>query len=154
MMIDYEALLESMDGIALVIDRELKIQCVGKRNWRAFWRENSGGYPDTPIIGRAIADAIEYLLYQSVALDSRPRPPLALFDVAASGLERPDLLRICCVCAKVAWKSSEADAAPQWIDAEDYYARGGKEVSMLSHGFCEPCASKLLADDRAAAQIN
>ncbi len=205
MRMDFESLLESMDGIALIIDRDLKIQCVGTRNWRAFWHENKGGQPDTPVIGRAITDAftvgsvrdtfrrvlgevfegkraslrvdfrcdapdelrcmrlsvtpiisrgdarIHHLLYQSVLIESQPRKRLALFDVPATGLQRPDLLRICCLCARVA-TAADADGRQQWIDAKDYYAGGGKEVSMLSHGFCEPCANKLLADDDAARQ--
>lgn len=57
MTMDIQTLLESMDGIALIIDRDLKIQCVGKRNWRSFWRDNGGGHPDTPVTGRAITDA-------------------------------------------------------------------------------------------------
>ncbi|MCC5869211.1 MAG: hypothetical protein JJU27_11910 [Gammaproteobacteria bacterium] len=208
MTTDFEALLDAMDGVALVIDRDLKIQSVGIRNWQAFWCENGGTRPDdAQIIGRTITDAftpgsvrntfrqmfadlfagqraslrldyrcdapnerrvmrlsvtpirardqgeIRHLLYQSVLIDSEQRPPLALFGAPATGLKRPDILRICCVCAKVATPAPGAEGQQQWLDAEDYYAQGGQEVSMLSHGFCEPCATKLLADDRAVGHL-
>lgn len=205
MTTDFEALLDAIDGVALVIDRDMKVQSVGTRNWEAFWCENGGAPPgEASIIGSTVTDAftpgsvrntfrqmfaelfagqraslrldyrcdapdtrrvmrlsvtpilargedeIRYVLYQSVLLDSEQRPPLALFGAPATGLERPDILKICCVCAKVATPATGAGGQQQWLDAQDYYAQGGKEVSMLSHGFCEPCASKLLADDRAA----
>lgn len=203
MKMDVQTLLESMDGIALIIDRELRIQHLGQRNWQRFWQDNGGGEQQAPLSCRPITDAftvgsvrdtfrqllmelfeqkrgllhvdyrcdapeekrwmrlsvtpilprderkVEYLLYQSILLDSQPRARLGLFDVPATGLQRPGILRICCMCAKVASPPADAGGPQNWVDAEDYYALGGKEVSMLSHGFCEPCASKLLADDRA-----
>jgi len=206
MKLDSQTLLESMDGIALIIDRELRIQCVGQRNWQTFWEENGGGPVEAPLSGRPITDSftvgpvrdtfrkllvelfehkrallhvdyrcdapdemrwmrlcvtpivtsgeskVQYLLYQSILLDSQPRARLGLFDLPATGLQRPGSLRICCVCAKVAASPADAEGPQHWIDADEYYARGGQEPTMLSHGFCEQCASKLLADDRAATQ--
>lgn len=99
----------------------------------------------TPIDGYAKND--RYLLYQSIQLLAEPRPPIALFSVPVAQTDQSDLLTLCAICAQVAWPISAPHGEREWIEASEYYRRGGDEVVMISHGFCDTCFSRLQSDD-------
>jgi hypothetical protein len=85
------------------------------------------------------------LLYQSITLSSLPRPAIGLF---AAGVVGSDVtaLKMCSICARLAWPPGD-DSGPQgWVEALEYYRRGGEEVTLLSHGLCERCFDALNAD--------
>lgn len=48
---DMQALLEAMDGIALLIDRNLRVTAVGRSNWDRFWKENGGAEGRHAVVG-------------------------------------------------------------------------------------------------------
>ena len=191
-------LLDAMDGVALLLDGELRIAAVGWGNWDRFLRDNGGpAYAWEEVVGRHIQDfftagevrdtyrhvfervlkaergelRIDYhcdapdverlmrlavtrvnggpdagLLYQSILLDARQRPPIGLFGVPVRPLGEGDLLTICSICAHVAWPKGATTEAREWIAPHEYYRRGGEEVTELSHGFCETCLERLLAE--------
>jgi len=51
-----QAILEAMDGIALLIDRDLRIAGRGWRHWERFWRDNGGPAPVPDPTGSCILD--------------------------------------------------------------------------------------------------
>jgi hypothetical protein len=34
-----------------------------------------------------------------------------------------------------------------WIEPQEYYRRGGSDVTVMSHGFCQPCYERMVAED-------
>lgn len=199
MSVSLQDILEAMDGIALLIDRDLIVRRVGRRHWDQFWSRNGGLPTDVGIIGRDITasfsegevrdtyhklfiemlegkrglvriayrcdaptlrrsmrlavtpvetdTARQYLLYQSSILSVEQRPAIPLFGATVVGLPGPGVLRICSICAKVAWPTAGDPGNDEWIEPQDYYRRGGADVALLSHGFCAPCAIVIQAED-------
>jgi len=45
----------------------------------------------------------------------------------------------------VAWPPGANEDICSWIEAEDYYRRGGPEDVMVSHGICPACFDRLSA---------
>jgi hypothetical protein len=82
-------------------------------------------------------DMPEAVLFQSLVLDERQRPPVSLFDpdrlrkMMASERKLP-ILSICSYCHSV-----RLDQA--WVTPEEYYAAGGTGEVRLSHGICPSC---------------
>lgn len=207
-----QAILEAMDGISLVLDRELRIVRLGARNWARFYEQNpvpsgcgAGLREPASVLNRPIADFIagrevretygrifrsvlegcrgachiDYrcdapavrrdmrlsltpleaaafdpgaggcprLLYQSIQLTAVPRVPIALFGVPVSDSDEAGILTLCAICARVAWPAGAGRGAREWVEAGEYYRRGGAEVARISHGFCEPCFHRLQAEE-------
>jgi hypothetical protein len=46
-----QAILEAMDGIAILIDQSLTIRRIGVRNWKEFWSKNGGAAAEAIPIG-------------------------------------------------------------------------------------------------------
>lgn len=90
---------------------------------------------------------IRHLLYQSVMLAAQQRPAIPLFGARVADQEADNILTLCAICARVAWPVGAPSGAREWIEPPEYYQRGGSEVSMISHGFCEDCFGKLQAED-------
>lgn len=84
-----------------------------------------------------------YLLYQSVVLSVQQRPAIPLFGVPVADQEEDDILTLCAICARVAWPIGAPTGAREWIEPADYYRRGGGDVALISHGFCEDCFTQL-----------
>jgi len=194
-MMNEQSLLDAMDGVALLLDRDLVIRRVGRPNWNRVWMEN-GGAPDHPdVTGQRLTDCISadevkrtweqvlddvlqrrrphvqldyrcdapdwkrymrlavtpvltggevsYLLYQSSLLHEEPRAPVGYLASPAFWRDGLPLLRICSVCARVAWHP-EGATGTRWLDAVEYYRAGGDDDVNLSHGFCPPCSKALL----------
>lgn len=47
-------LLEAMDGVALLLDRDLIVRRVGWRNWNRFWTKNGGAGDAATVLGRDV----------------------------------------------------------------------------------------------------
>lgn len=189
-----QRLLDAMDGIAILIDPDLRVLAYGEPNWTDFWRRN-GGDPDrgdfrgTDITeafsegdvratyrqvfhdvlkGRRRAMQIDYrcdapdihrqmrlsvtavegdngergLLYQSIVLLQEQRPPLDIFGGHSANSDAP-FVKICAVCARLAWPEAQHARDQIWIEPQEYYRQGGLERVRLSHGFCPACYIKL-----------
>ncbi len=79
------------------------------------------------------------VLFQSLTLDERMRPPVNLFDTEIMMKRFFDVslpvITLCSFCHDVAAN----DAGNIWTSAEIYYAAGGTEQVRLSHGICPSC---------------
>ncbi len=201
----HQNLLDAMDGVAMILDHELRIIGVGEPNWQRFLDENrpqapsacngssasvlnrpvtqfiagnavrstfaelfnsvlSGARPlvqidyrcDAPNLRRDMrlsarpiqtGDEVRHLLYQSVMLSALQRPDIPLFGIPVADQEAEDILTLCAICARVAWPVGAPSGAREWIEPPEYYRRGGGEVSLISHGFCERCFARLQEDE-------
>ena len=86
------------------------------------------------------------VLYQSVVVSELRRPPLPLFAFEGLGEQAPPAERIvtlCSYCQKVAWPVQAAER-PEWIEAVEYYRRGGRTDAVVSHGICEICLEQIV----------
>lgn len=83
------------------------------------------------------------LLYQSTTLSVEHRPPISIFDLPTVEADRPSIVTICSICAKIKWPSPDKKSNEEWIEPQEYYRRGGDERVLLSHGFCPTCYEKL-----------
>lgn len=200
-----QSLLDAMDGIAMILDRDLRITRIGEPNWRKFLDENppadlaarnrarqsaldrpvtqffagdavrttfadlfasvlDGKRPivrvdyrcDAPTLRRdmrlsvrpiATGGGVRHLLYQSVTLSVRQRPAIPLFEAAVADRDAQDILTLCAICARVAWPIGAPTGAREWIEPPEFYRRGGGDVALISHGFCEACFARLRDED-------
>jgi hypothetical protein len=109
---------------------------------------------DSPIAERhmrmsisAVTDreGVAAVLYQSQMLAAVPRPPLRLFAQelraprADPDTARPDVL-LCAFCHRVAWPLDADRARRRWIDATEYYRRGGPSDVVVTDSICHACA--------------
>lgn len=81
-MVCVQDLLDGLDGVALLLDRDLRITAGGWHNWSAFWQANGGETPAPPVLG------------QDITLAFAPGPVRAAFRAALLGIvadERPPL---------------------------------------------------------------
>ncbi|HLO75941.1 MAG TPA: hypothetical protein VK196_05740 [Magnetospirillum sp.] len=81
------------------------------------------------------------VLFQSITLAERTRPPIRLFEFADQGYpESVPLLGMCSLCERVCppWADCE-DQAAQWMEPERYYAEGGTSQVRISHTVCSGC---------------
>lgn len=86
-------------------------------------------------------DVCTGFIFQSIEQSTRLRPPIHLFNfrtIEQLAREDPNLpvVRMCSWCQRV---QSETIGGGAWLDAEDYYAAGGRTNVRLSHGICEDC---------------
>lgn len=86
---------------------------------------------------------VDYLLYQSVVFSVQQRPAIPLFGAAVADQDSEDILTLCAICARVAWPIGASTGAREWIEPPEFYRRGGGEIAVLSHGFCEDCFTRL-----------
>ena len=205
MSVTPQDLLDAMDGIAMILDHELRITRVGKPNWQRFLDDNTSDVPVprnvamTDVLGRPVTafiageavratyaemfasvlcgtrppvqfdyrcdapelrrdmrlsvgpiisgGAVRQLLYQSVLLSATPRPAIPLFGAPVADGEADDILTMCAICARVAWPKGAPAGAREWIEPASYYRRGGDEVAVISHGFCEDCFARIQDED-------
>jgi hypothetical protein len=201
MPITCQSLLDAMDGIVMILDRDLRISRIGGPNWERFLEANrpsdlkgsdcskasvldrpvlqfiagtsvrstyaelfnsvlSGTRPlvqidyrcDAPALRRDMrlsvrpivtGGKISHLLYQSVVLSTQQRPAIGLFGVPVADRESDEILTLCAICARIAWPIGAPSGEREWIEPSDYYRRGGGDVDLISHGFCEDCFARL-----------
>ena len=88
-------------------------------------------------------NVVQGFLFQSILLTEEMRPPLDLFDFEAvsthlnSRRELP-LVVICAWCQNI---KQEEDNRIEWIEAEEFYRRGGTSNVNLTHSICDSCRS-------------
>lgn len=94
-------------------------------------------------------------LFQSILWHEAPRPAMGLFDFAninelneMLGDSSPTIV-MCSFCERICWPSESAPRATEWIEAEEYYRRGGAEAVGISHGICPECRGKQSASRRS-----
>lgn len=80
-------------------------------------------------------------LFQSIEQYSRQRPPIHLYNfktIHQLNSEDPTtpIVQMCSWCQRVKYEPISDDT---WINAEDYYAKGGRTNVRLSHGICSRC---------------
>ncbi|MCW5770816.1 MAG: hypothetical protein KIT16_04210 [Rhodospirillaceae bacterium] len=94
--------------------------------------------------------AIQALLYHSLPLAEISRPRVDLFDFAAARRPNTDddgpRLYICSWCQMVGWPQGQTSTGAEWIEATEYYRRGGKSEVAISHGMCPACFRKAEAE--------
>ena len=90
------------------------------------------------------------VLYQSIVVSESPRVPLPLFaaDLLTGRREpRPgvQIVRLCSYCQKVALPEEPAGGQPEWMEAAEYYRRGGGSQVSVSHSVCRNCFERVVA---------
>jgi hypothetical protein len=95
-------------------------------------------------------DEVVGVLYHSQIISARQRPPMHLLSyhdapVAVAADSRP-IVTMCSFCHDLRWPG-----ASEWVAPEVYYQRGGGSDVRLSHGVCEACFDRLLAEDNDEA---
>lgn len=86
---------------------------------------------------------VNHLHYQSVVLSVEPRPAIQLFGARVADQDAEDILTVCSICARVAWPVGAPTGVRRWVEPSEYYRRGGADVVLISHGFCEACFARL-----------
>jgi hypothetical protein len=54
MSVNSQDILEAMDGIAILMDRDLIVRRIGWHNWNSFWAANGGSVDAVNVLGRDI----------------------------------------------------------------------------------------------------
>ncbi len=127
----------------------------------AAWTGSSGAFGfsyrcDSPDIERHMFMSISRItertrtvavLYQSIVVSETPRPPLPLFAFetrADPAAEADRMVTLCSYCQTVAWPAGSAGSRREWIDAVEFYRRGGRSDAVVSHGVCEACFARIV----------
>lgn len=125
---------------------------------------------DTPDLSRVLrmsisalrdaGDAVAGFLFQSVVVRAEERVPVPLFAFAppagpknggtAPAGEVP-FLGLCSYCQRVRFPPGSDEASGEWIEAADYYRRGGDNTVVISHGVCPACFETVVQDNLRAA---
>lgn len=79
-MVHVQEMLESLDGIALILDPQRRVVAGGWGNWERFWSANGGNGPAPQVLGQDLTQAIAGDMLRSafraamtaVALGERP----------------------------------------------------------------------------------
>jgi hypothetical protein len=190
-------LLDAMEGVAYLTDRDAIILAIGQHGWTQFADDNAAPWLTADAVigtsllaamtGDAVRDAyrrlhdavssgrravtvFEYrcdapiaerhmrmsitavggeagvaaVLYQSQMLAEATRPPLRLFarelrlsnQKAAAAIP---CVRLCSFCQRVGWPLEADGTRPRWIDATDYYRRGGPADVTVVDTVCPSC---------------
>lgn len=85
--------------------------------------------------------AVDGFLFQSVVLNEEQRPPLDIFDAVQiatqmAAIRSLPMISMCSWCQRI---RTADDAEPEWIEAEEYYRRGGSSNVALTHTICPGC---------------
>jgi hypothetical protein len=87
------------------------------------------------------------VLYQSIVVSETQRPPLPLFAFemfAGPAAEADRMVTLCSYCQMVAWPAGSACSQREWVDAVEFYRRGGRSGAVVSHGVCEACFARIV----------
>lgn len=118
---------------------------------------------DTPGAARVLRMAISALrrddgglagyLFQSVELNSVERVPIALFSFETMPDDDQGLpyLGMCSYCQRVRFPAGSPEFEGEWIEATEYYRRGGDHGVVISHGVCPDCFEGVVQENIRAA---
>jgi hypothetical protein len=89
------------------------------------------------------------VLYQSIIISESPRVPLPLFaaDMLSSRTRSSpgrQIVTLCSYCQRVAWPVGMDVKGQAWIEAAEFYRRGGHSDVAVSHGVCEACFHRIV----------
>ena len=87
------------------------------------------------------------VLYQSIVISEIQRPPLPLFAFEMRGshvAEADRMVTLCSYCQMVAWPAESTCLRREWVDAVEFYRRGGRSDAVVSHGVCEACFARIV----------
>lgn len=94
------------------------------------------------------------ILYQSIIIHELSRPPLPLFAFellnAAGTVPADRMVTLCAYCQRVAWPQGTGPGEQEWIEAVEFYQRGGRTDVVVSHGLCEACIERVIAPVQTA----
>jgi hypothetical protein len=87
------------------------------------------------------AGSMRGILFQSLAVNERIRPPIDLYDfkavmTAVKGRTHLPIVTICSFCQLVSVDGTT------WLEAEEYYRWGGSSDVRISHGVCPACDAR------------
>ena len=89
-----------------------------------------------------IESSVRGFLFQSIVMNETVRPPIDLFDFQARARTTMDdmrpIVRMCSICQRL--ESPSANGV--WVEAAEYYQRGGEADVRLSHGICQTCSDR------------
>ena len=102
---------------------------------------------DTPRLKRELRMSLTALtlegarmgvIHHCIALSESERPLVAILQnpLARTVQDRP-LIRMCSYCLRIC-------DTPAWIEAEEYYQRGGRSEVDISHGICPDCYQRIV----------
>jgi hypothetical protein len=86
------------------------------------------------------------VLYQSIVVSELRRPPVPLFAFEALGepaASADRIVTLCSYCQKVKWPV-RGEELPEWIEAVEFYRRGGRTDAVVSHGICYVCLEQIV----------
>jgi len=87
------------------------------------------------------AGAVVAVLCQALTVSETLRPPLDLFSAEAMTAYLREtahlpIVRMCSYCHRIALPR---EAPREWVEADEYYRRGGGAAVRISHGICPAC---------------
>ena len=84
--------------------------------------------------------SLRAVLFQSITMAERARPPIRLYEFAGESYpESVPLLGMCSLCERVCPSPDCSEVSAPWMEAERYYARGGSSQVRISHTVCPFC---------------
>lgn len=87
---------------------------------------------------------VQAILFQSTLLDEKEREAQAIMEAHSRTSDASAPVQVICAYCK------RLELQEQWVEAEEYTARGGSPSVRLSHGICPECAAVVLARVSAA----
>jgi len=88
-------------------------------------------------------------LFQTVVVQITERVPVALFTFPAATEDTASwpFLGMCSYCQNVRFPARSKEGEGEWLDAIDYYRRGGDNAVVISHGVCPTCFATVVQDN-------
>jgi hypothetical protein len=86
------------------------------------------------------------VLYQSIIVSEFHRPPVPLFAFEMPrepAAEADRIVTLCSYCQRVQWPVRGTEPH-EWIEAVEFYQRGGRTDAVASHGICEVCLEQIV----------
>lgn len=96
---------------------------------------------------RNSAGEVDGVLFQSTLLGEKERAAQAIMEAHSRTLDGSEPVQLICAYCK---RLQFPEGSDQWLEAEEYTARGGSVTVRLSHGICPDCAAVLLERANAA----
>jgi hypothetical protein len=85
-------------------------------------------------------------LYVSTTLSTQSRPHLNVFDFQSmiAWAENQQALRMLAMCSYCQRLNCGDEVHEDWVEAPEYYRRGGTDAVKISHGICQGCLDRIL----------
>jgi hypothetical protein len=85
-------------------------------------------------------------LYVSTTLSTQSRPHLNVFDFQSmiAWAEKQPSLKMLAMCSYCQRLNCGDEVHEDWVEAPEYYRRGGTDAVKISHGICQGCLDRIL----------